>query len=108
MHAFEGRQRTNNVRVTPGEIKSSVLTHTKTMTVNSFLRALFNAMKARALTTGNVRMNLGNYRFMMLEKQMDTAAADEPSIQLGYELNNTLGGRIICKPAYCDTIQERI
>jgi hypothetical protein len=105
---FEQSPKTANVRVVPGEIKKSVLTFKKKLKLNTMFKQGLVYMKDRSTTAGAERCGLGNYRFMMLEKVLDTDDVNEPEIAVGYELNNHIGGYCRLAAGWCDTVQERL
>lgn len=107
-NSFEKHPKCVNVRMDPGKIRQSHIVTKKKMRVTDFLRAMFRLMTERTATAGHHYNNVGYSRMFLLEKEMDTDHVNEPQINVGYELNNTIGAVITEGPTFCDTIQERL
>ena len=75
------------VKLGPGIIKSSNLSYEKTLTVDGFLRAMLQEYES----TTHV-FPFGKSVLFAFEKMMHTDDADEPDMNIGYEINNFYAG----------------
>jgi hypothetical protein len=79
-----------NVKLGPGTIKSSNLSYSKTLSVNAFLKALHSENESASKHT----FPYAKCKMFALEKMMHTDDADEPDMNIGYEINNFYQGVI--------------
>lgn len=90
--SFHGVKASGAVRLGPGVIKSSNLKYTKTLSVAQFLKAMIHYYEATGVT--NELFPMATSRMFAFEKMMHTDDADEPDMNIGYEINNFYQGVI--------------
>jgi hypothetical protein len=83
--AFSTVNATGPAQLNPGAIRSSKIMYKKTMYLKTFVNMLALFLQSGNPAT-NLRHNLGYYRFYGFEKKCNTRT-DEPSINVGYEIN---------------------
>ena len=81
---------TGHVKLGPGIIKSSNLKYVKVCSVDATLKALHPEIETATVNW----FPYGKSRMFALEKMMHTDDADEPDINIGYEVNNFFQGYI--------------
>lgn len=86
---FTNCKRFGKVHLDPGHIKTSVLNTYKVMSLSKMIRELYS-IDAANLT--HEHSWIGVYRFMLLEKMLNTVAGSTTnSIKIGYEVNMNFG-----------------
>lgn len=94
-HAFVGTSKAKNVMMSPGAIRSSVLSSIMTMPFNDFMRKMMPLLAGAGSST-RTKLYYGKSRLFVLDKMLDTGV-DEPVISLGYELESQVAAYIIEK-----------
>ena len=82
--AFTQVVRSGGVIIAPGQIRNSQIRWKRKLSVNTFVRIIFDALKETSAT--KLRLNLGKFEFFGFERKVSTGV-DEPSISIGYEIN---------------------
>jgi len=88
---FTDAKRTGKVLINPGDIKTSVLTHRSSCTLDELWRQLLISYNPTSAAYKYRR--LGVFRFMCLEKMIN-ASAGEAGIEIAYEMNIRYGGYV--------------
>lgn len=84
---------TGKVHLDPGHIKTSVLDGKVTISLNKLYRLLFRTEDVGS--TSHAKAILGRFRFMMLEKMLNSVVGDaNNSIKCAFEHNIRMGGYI--------------
>lgn len=102
--AFVGVKRCGSVRLGPGAIKKSYLSYQRKASVNQLWNKLLEAQRHPA-DVGYVNF-FGKSKVFAFEKMMHTDAADEPDINIGYEVNNVYKCVIFEKPCLISMDQD--
>jgi len=89
------------VHLDPGQIKTSVLTWTKSFLINDLMRSLF----IRGLETGNAyALSVGKSRWFLLEKMLQSVATtDVNGIKVAYEVDTKFAAYVTCPKATVTT-----
>jgi hypothetical protein len=87
---FFGANKTRDVKLQPGEIKKDFIKTSKIMKLETFMTKFNNSLTNEAQTTelDKLKIDFGLSRLYAFEKLCNTRV-DEPSITIGYEVNNT-------------------
>lgn len=99
-HTFVGVKHVNSVSLQPGEIKTSVLKYNKIVKFDKLLREMQRVFDS----TSSQHMFMFNSRLYAFEKMMHTDDAEEPNINIGYELNSFYRARVF--PRKCLFAQQ--
>lgn len=92
---FRGVNRTGKVHLDPGHIQTSVLDGKVTISLNKIYKLLFHT---EDVGNTHIKTYLGRFRFVMLEKMLNSVAGSAAnSIKLAYECNLRIGGYIITR-----------
>lgn len=102
--AFVGVRHTGRVILNPGAIKRSALKYVRKMSVTQFWRKLVDVM--RSGSGGNLGNFIGKSKVFAFEKMMHTDEADEPDINIGYEVNNVYRCVLFEKPCLISMDQD--
>ncbi len=85
---FTNVRKSAAVSIQPGQIKTSFLRWTRTLTVNNFLKLMFEYMTNRGGGgAGHVRVSIGSFNLYGFEKRCDTGGT-ETGVNIGYEVNS--------------------
>jgi hypothetical protein len=89
---FKNCIKSNYIRLSPGEIKSSKIDYNKTMSFFMFIRLMKDALKRKKeQSIVPVRISgLGNTEVIGFEKMIDSRTG-EPLVTVGYEANYSIG-----------------
>lgn len=87
---FTNVNKSGKMHLDPSEIKTSVLTHSVTMTLNKFIMAFI---------VNDDQHSVGKFRFFAMEKMIETVStvADVIPITIGFELNSRIAVKVITK-----------
>lgn len=95
---FPRVRRTGKMMAGPGVIKTSVLTDTVTKTVTDWINYFTTLPNDPAGSVFNQFLphqnNVGKFRFYMLEKMLSIHAQNEPDIEVAYEHNYIIAGKV--------------
>jgi len=93
---FTNVKKFGKARVEPGQIKTSVLTYSRTILLDEILRIL---NQENLVANNQVYYNFGKFRVFVLEKMIQTLGSnDDLGIKLGYEVNSY--HQVTFKPNY--------
>jgi len=89
------------VHLDPGQIKTSVLTWTKSFLINDLMRSLF----IRGLEAGNAyALSVGKSRWFLMEKMLQSVATtDVNGIKVAYEVDTKFAAYVTCPKATVTT-----
>lgn len=96
-NAFVGCRKFASIRLSPGQIRTSVLTYNKKMSVTSFLRMMTDIIKWSADAQAPY-CYLGKARLFFFEKVLN-CGVDEPAIEVGYQKEDYMQIVATRKPA---------
>lgn len=87
----------------PGHVKTSVLSFSKVVPLNSIYRLMFTD------ASGHSKVLFGKFRFVLLEKMINaTTPSLTNSIKVGYEVNNRIGCYVTCKKQLATAQLQRV
>lgn len=102
-HSFVGVSRVSKVMVNPGEIKSSRVKYSKTIGLNQLLRSFLTLLDG-----GSEYFWPSVSKLFAFEKMMHTDDAEEPDMDIGYELNTIYKAAIFTRGCLFGTYQETV
>lgn len=102
-HSFVGVSSVSKVMVNPGEIKSSRVKYSKTIGLNQLLRSFLTLLDG-----GSEYFWPSVSKLFAFEKMMHTDDAEEPNMDIGYEVNTIYKAAIFTRGCLFGTYQETV